>query len=456
MGFVSFDVAVVGGGVAGLSAAFEIRRRRPDWSIKVLEREEVAGGKVRSSSSGGFTFDWGPNGFQPSQATFDLISLLGLEEELIEASPRARKRYLYRAGGLRPVPLKPQEFLSSELLSPAGKVRALLEPFLAGTPPSGEETVFAFAARHFGPEAARSLASPMVLGVAAGDARQLSVDALFPRIRQLEREHGSLLKGMAKMQRASRGAGRPASAALYSFAPGSMGTLTAELARQLGESVVAGAEVESLKWAADSGFELTLAGGERLAAARVVLSTPAFVSADLLHPLLPAAAAPLRQIPYADVTVFALAFGRVDVPHALDGFGFLVPRGEGVRSLGVIWTSALFEGSAPPGTVLLRVIAGGSVDPAFASLDEAEALAAVRRDLRLTMGITAEPLMSETVRIPRAIPQYLPGHLSRIGEALAAVRSMPGLALAGNALSGVAVNDCIRDAQRVADEVTGS
>ena len=456
MGPVMYDLVIVGGGISGLSVAFEVRHRRPDWSLLLLEKEEVAGGKVRSSSSGGFTYDWGPTGFQPASETLELVSRLGLDDELIGASGRARNRYLYRDGGLRRVPLKPQQFLTSELLSPAGKVRALLEPLLAGSAPATEETVSRFVARHFGREAARSLAAPMVLGVAAGDAARLSLDALFPKLREIERQHRSLLRGMAQLQRQRKAAAdTPPKASLYSFAPGSMGTLTHELARQLGERVRTGVTVESLAGARPSSFDLALAGGERISTRRLVLATPAYVSAGLLEPHLPAAAAPLSRIRYADVTVFALAFHRFDVPHPLDGFGFLVPRGQGVRSLGVIWTSSLFEGSAPPGTVLLRVIAGGAVDPEFASLDEGAALAAVRRDLRLTMGITAEPVFSRQLRIPRAIPQYEPGHRSRVAEAMSAASSLPGLALAGNAFYGIAVNDCVRDAGRVAGELSG-
>ena len=476
MVLVSLDLVIVGGGMSGLTVAFELSERRPDWDIRVLEKEEIAGGKVRSSSAGGFTFDWGPNGFQPAPQTFELVARLGLEDELIAASDRTRNRYIYRDGGLRRVPLKPQEFLASELLSPAGKLRVLLEPLLAGSGVDREESVYDFVGRHFGREAARSLASPMVLGVTAGDARRLSVDALFPRFRQLERDHKSLFRAMAARRRATSGegaevasqdgsdppSGSPSSstsssnsrsAALYSFAPGSMGTLTAELSRHLSGSLQTGTGVEAVGRKGSS-FDLTLSDGSRLETERLVLATPAFVSAGLLGGFLPEAAGPLGRIPYADVTVFALAFHRVDVPHSLDGFGFLVPRGEGVRSLGVIWTSSLFEGSSPPGTVLLRVIAGGSVDPEFARLDEEQALAAVRRDLRLTMGITARPLLAQRIPIARAIPQYELGHGQSVKEAMTAVRSVPGLFLAGNAYFGVAVNDCVRDSRRVAQEIT--
>jgi oxygen-dependent protoporphyrinogen oxidase len=449
-GRVDYRVAVIGGGVSGLAAAFELRRRRPDLPLLVVEEQPVAGGKLRSSSRDGFTFDWGPNGFQPAPRTLGLVDQLGLRERLQPASERARRRYLFRDGGLRPVPLRPREFLRSELLSPAGKARVALEPLLYRKPlPSpGEESVFRFVARHFGGEAARALAGPLVVGVTAGDAERLSLDALFPALRRLEAEHGSVLRGMA----AKRGS-RSAAPALYSFTGGGMGVLAVTLGEKLADAIRMGSGVEALG-RVSGGFELRLTGGETLSAERVVLATPAFEAARLLGPLSPEAAAALAGIRYADVSVLAFGFHRIDVPHLLDGFGFLVPRGQGVRSLGVLWTSSLFESRAPGEAVLLRVIAGGELDPEFSLLDDDQAIAAVRRDLRLTMGINAEPLFLERISLARALPQYELGHRERVGRAMEEARRA-GVVLAGNAYAGIAVNDCVRDADRVVDELLG-
>jgi oxygen-dependent protoporphyrinogen oxidase len=447
---VDYRVAVIGGGISGLSAAFEIRRRRPDWEVVVLEREAVAGGKVRSSTEGGYTFDWGPNGFQEAKQTLDLVDELGLRDRLVGASERARFRYLYRDGGLRRLPLKPQQFLNTELLSPLGKLRAALEPIVAGKPKGGEETVHGFVSRHFGHEVANALAAPFVLGVAAGDARRLSVDALFPALRRMESEHGSLIRAMS-----SRRGSRASGPALYSFSPGGMGELTAALSGRIGSGLRTGAVVEALAPVA-GGFELALSGGERLRAERVVLATPAFVSARLLAPFLEEAAEPLAAIPYVDVDVFALGFHRLDIAHPLDGFGFLVPRGEELRCLGVLWSTSLFDGRAPDNEVLVRVLAGGGVDPDFGGLTDDEALAVVARDLRLSLGITAEPTFARRLALAQALPQYEIGHSNRVDRAMRAVAGHGGLVLAGNAFHGISVNDCVRDAQRVANEATGA
>ena len=195
---------------------------------------------------------------------------------------------------------------------------------------------------------------------------------------------------------------------------------------------------------------------KRFTPTRWCLATPAFESAALLSPFLPEAAAALSEIPYADVRVFGLGYDRVDVPNLLDGFGFLVPRGEGVRALGVLYSSSIFPNQAPEGKVLLRVIAGGSVDPEFAHLSDDEALAVVRRDLELTLSITAPPEMLEHVPWPKGIPQYLLGHRARVETVMRAVATHSNLFLTGNAYYGVGVNDTVKDAHRVTDVLAGA
>ena len=444
-------VAIVGGGVSGLTTAYLLKQKRPELELKVFEKDDAAGGKVRSSHQDGYTVDWGPNGFLTSvPETVELAKSLGLESELQPASDVAKYRFLYKNGGLRPLPLSPPAFLKSELLSPLGKARAALEPFL-GKAVTQEETVYGFLARHFGKEAANAFAGPFVLGITAGDAKALSLDALFPRLRALEAEHGSLVRGLINAQREAKRAGR-GGGRLTSFR-GGIGRLVGALRENLGEAVRTSLGVRGLR-PQETGYVLELSSGETSYADAVVLATPAFESAALLSPFLPEAAAALREIPYTDVRVFGLGYDRVDVPNLLDGFGFLVPRGESVRALGVLYSSSIFPGRAPEGKVLLRVIAGGSVDPEFAGLSDDEALEAVRRDLELTLGITAPPEMPLHVPWPKGIPQYLLGHGARVETAMKATAACPSLFLTGNAYYGVGVNDTVRDAHRVAALLT--
>ncbi len=453
-------VCVVGAGLAGLAAAHALLRARPDLEVTVLEADGAPGGKVRTSVEDGFTFDWGPNGFLTNVSeTLDLAREVGLTDRLRPAVDAAARRYVYRDGGLREVPTTPGTFLRSELLSLPGKLRALSEPLL-GRRVRREETVHDFVVRHFGHEAARVFAGVFVSGITAGDPRALSLDALFPRLRKLEAAHGSLLQGLAAARRRPTGAGPDGR--LTSF-EGGVQTLVDALATSLGPRLQTRSRVVAMHDAASTGaggapmrVRLELSHDRHVDADAVVLAVPAFAAADLLSASAPDAAAALGTIRYADVAVVALGFDRVDVARPLDGFGFLVPRGEGVRSLGVLWSSSVFPDQAPDGKVTLRVIAGGTLDPGFIALDDAETLAAVRRDLERTMGIVAEPEAVRIVRWHRGIPQFTLGHVERVATARAALAGRwPQVALAGNYLSGVGLNDTVREATAAAMQLVG-
>ena len=446
----SRTVAVVGGGVSGLTAAYLLKQARPEWRVTVFERDARVGGKVSSQQREGYTFDGGPNGFLTNvPETLELARSLGLENDLQRAADAAKYRFIYKDGGLRPLPASPPALLKTDLLTPFGKLRAAAEVFL-GEALEQEETVDGFLRRHFGAQVADTFAGVAVLGITAGDAKALSLDALFPRFRALEREHGSLLRGLIKRQRKAKNAPRP-DGRLTSL-KGGVGRLIGGLETSLGDSVKRGTGVTALH-PGEKGWRLELSTGETFSTDSVVLATPAFVSAGLLRPFLSDAADLLASIPYADVRVFGLGYDRIDVPHKLDGFGFLVPRGENVRSLGVLWTSSLFPGRAPEGKVMLRVICGGTLDAEFIDLNDEDALAAVRRDLRLTMGITAKPEFTAQAKWKNGIPQYLLGHSEKVAAVMAKVTTHEGLHLTGNAYYGVGVNDCVRDAHRVAGKI---
>lgn len=446
-------IVIVGGGLAGLSTAFFLQQRRPDLAVTILEREAEAGGKVRSSRARGYTIDWAANGFLPNvPETLSLARELGLAGEFQEADEVARYRFLYKDGALQKLPASPPAFLSSPLLSPPAKLRAAAEPLLgrAQDQDAPEESVYAFVSRHFGRQVAEVFAGAFVLGITAGDARKLSLDALFPRFRALEREHGSLVRGMIAQQRSAKKTVDPAAPKRLTSFRGGSGRLIAALQEQFRGQLETHTRAAQLTPLAQ-GFRVTTQTGGRLEADAVVVAAPAFVAAELVQPFAPDAAQALGEIAYADVQVFGLGYARTDVPNALDGFGFLVPRGQGVRVLGVLYSSSIFPGQAPAGRVLLRVIAGGSVDPDFAALTPDEALAAVRRDLRVMLGVVAEPEVVEHIPWPRGIPQYELGHLARVARAKNALAQYPGLYLTGNAYHGVGVNDTVRDAQRTAE-----
>ena len=473
---------VVGGGISGLTAAFQVLQEREDAEVMVLERAARVGGTATSDAVDGFLVDRGPNGFLTNVPDAYNLSLeLGLQDELLPASEAAQKRFLYFRGRLVPVPTGAGALLRSPLLSLRGKARMALEPFLPAADPRREESVHGFATRRLGREFADVMVAPMVAGVSAGDARQSSLQALFPRMHRLEAEHGGLVRGMLAQQRARRAAtargesgGRVAGGPsgpggrLTSFRRGGAGRLTQALAEALQGSVYVGVSVDGIDRGGARGLRVrtsTEPAADPAAPAgpvpdvveadAVIVAAPAYVAAELLRDVAPDAVAPLQAVPYAGIRVVALGFPRSAVSHPLDGFGFLVPPEQGLRVLGSLWTSTLFPPQAPEGMVLLRSLAGGMRDPAFLDLDEDAAIDAVRADLRTSLGIAAEPAMAHVVGWRRGIPQYTLGHRERVEEAVEAAHAVPGLALTGNAYRGIGLNDCVRDARAVGREVAG-
>ena len=456
-------IVVVGGGISGLASAHELRKALPGARLTVLERDPHPGGCARSDEVDGYVIDRGPNGFLTSVLdTYELAREVGLADALQPATDAAKHRLLFHGGELRALPAGAADFLRSPLLSPIGKARVALEPFIGRAPAGSDESVHRFAERRLGREFADAFIAPMILGITAGDARRTSLAAQLPRMKRLEDEHGGLFRGMLAKRREARASDAPAGGPagpggrLTSFAGGGVEMLVRALRDELADALRTGADVVAVEDAGgenvgDARYHVILADGEALPADVVVLATPSFVAGRLLERVLPDAADDLAAIPYAGVRVLGLGYDRVDVPHPLDGFGFLVPRGQGVRILGCLWTSTLFPWQAPEGKALLRIIAGGVPDPGFVDLGDGEALAAVRDDLRTTMGIVAEPEMVHHVRWERAIPQYVAGHVDRVARIMAAADRRPGLLLTGNAYHGVGLNDCTHDAKRVAE-----
>jgi protoporphyrinogen/coproporphyrinogen III oxidase len=452
-------VIVIGAGISGLTAAYAALQAGVE--VLVLESGPSPGGKLRSSRVGGYTFDWGPNGFLANVPdTLALVRALRLDDALLPAAEEAGRRYLYWDGALRPVPTTAGAFLRSEFVSTPGKLRALAEAVL---PHVGrrEESVQDFLARHFGFEVARVFAGPFVQGISAGDPRQLSLDAMFPRLRALEGSHGSLLRGLVAARRGARAAdaaqGEPR---LTSFRDGGVQRLTDALHAALGDRVKTGVRVTGLRPRGRPGSPLGIAVDTAeegvFEAEQVISAVPAYAAADLLRAGAPEAAAALEGVRYVDVHVIGLGYARVDVPHPLDGFGYLVPRGQRVRSLGALWSSAVFPEQAPAGGVALRVMAGGALDPGFSALGDDEAVAAARRDLEVTMGITAEPEEVHVTRWRRALPQFTLGHRERVRSARQlASTALPGLRLAGDYLDGMGLNDAVRTATAAAGSLVG-
>jgi len=435
---------VIGGGISGLAAATaaaEVAAAAGEaLEVVLLERERAVGGKARTFRSAGWLVECGPTGYLDEDAVVEgLVARAGMGGEAVEASEAAKRRFLVLDGRLRRVPSGPFGLVSAGLLGPTGLMRLAAEPLVPARRAEGEESVWGFASRRIGRQAADRLIAPMVLGVFAGDATRLSVEAAFPRLVRLEREHGSLLRGLIAGRREGRARGGPAgpSTPLRSFRSG-LEALPAALAATARFTVRVGAEVGGLARAGAGRLAIRGGGiGGDLDADAVVVATEPWAMASLLEVEVPEAAEMLRAIPCPPVTVVALGFPEGEATRVPYGFGALVRRGEGLRILGCLWDTRLFPGRAPAGCLLVRSLLGGAVDPEVASLSEDEVVGVVRRDLARLLGIRSAPIFRHVVAWKRAIPQYELGHVARAAEIERAVGAVPGLFLAGNGLHGV-------------------
>ncbi|RKS77038.1 oxygen-dependent protoporphyrinogen oxidase [Actinomadura pelletieri DSM 43383] len=465
----SHDVVVIGGGITGLTAAYQITKQAPGRSVVVLESAERVGGIVGSRHQQGFTVDTGPHGFvvYGPGGVGDLADELDLGNELLLATDEAQKLLLLRNDAeLLTLPTTPREFLRSPLLSARGKLRVALEPLVRRD--LREEPVYEFTARRFGWELARTLAVPAVLGVTGGDARRLSIDAKFAYVRYLEERYGSILLGALRVQLRGTQTGRfyiprlpkfgEFGMRLHTFRGHGMQRLIDALEKALAGQIRLGTRAERLErgTAADGRrWKIALEDGTALEADHVILALPSYTTAGFLEPHLPDAASALASVPHPDVRVVALAYRRADVRREPEGIGFLTIPTDRTRILATIHTSTIFPEQAPEDMVLIRTLAGGVQDPAFSSLSSDEAVRMVHQDLVHIFGVHGEPVFAFDHLWRRAIPEYPLGHRDRIADVLRDVAGSGGLHVAGNTYHGVGINDCVRDARRVAADVAG-
>jgi protoporphyrinogen/coproporphyrinogen III oxidase len=442
-------IVVVGAGLTGLSLAHALHQR--GIGVHVVEERDVPGGNLRTrtvdTDRGRWLLELGPNSFGDAQAPImGLVAAAGLADRVVRTEGEAERRWVWRAGALREVPLKPQRFLVSSLLPLGARLRVVREmwvpPRPAGLP---EESLAEFADRRLGRVAREKLLTPVVGGIYAGDPAKLGAESTFPAMVALEREHGSLLRAMRK------GSGPPSRGRLASFREG-LRELPEAIARSLGGALRCGAPVARVEGAGES-WTVVLLSGERLAARRVFVTTTSWRAAELLDAALPEAAAELRSIHYAAVAVVHVGFARAGLGRVPTGFGFLVPRDEGLRILGCIFSSHLFPGRAPKGHELFTVFVGGDLDPEGAALPDDDLRRTVLADLHRSFGASSEPALFEVTRWPRAIPQYHVGHKDRLARIDAALAPHPGLSLLGNWRGGIAMDACVREATAAAARV---
>lgn len=451
-------IAVVGAGLAGLSAAHRLHSLAGgDCEVLVIERDERAGGKVRTEHPLGLTVEGGPDSFLTRKPwAVDLCEELGLSRDLVSIAPAGRQSAIYWRRrlhvippGVMGVPGEAWPFLRTGLVTPMGKLRAAMDLVLPRVADRAEDRPLGeVVQRRLGPEVLRHMVEPLVAGIHAGSAWAMDAQATFPEFLELERRDRSLLlgAGRARRRRARGGAAAP----VFQTLRGGLSQLVDELLARLPEGTVrCSTEVNRLT-SQDGGYVLSLKGGGEERVDAVILASEAPASAMLLRDISPRAAVELFSIGYASVAVAVLAYQPEDFPNVV-GSGFVVPKDAGLAI-----TAASFVHNkwphASPSTRLIRCFLGGSHEDPLQRSDE-ELLHLARRDLGIVLGVRKDPYYAAVFRWPKAMPQYAVGHPRRVRAAEEAISEHPRLRLAGSALRGVGMPDVIRSGRAAAEAV---
>jgi oxygen-dependent protoporphyrinogen oxidase len=439
------QVIVIGAGISGLACSYRLKRL--GLPVILMEASGRVGGLVGSVRKDGFLFESGPQSFQGAEPLLELIREVGLEGALQRADPRA-PRFIYLHGKLQKIPMTPQALMASSLLGLKSRARIASEPFKRTKPPTEEESVADFVRRKFGHEILEYLVAPFVSGVYAGDPEKLSLKAAFPTLEEWERDYGSVLRGAMKSRpEKEKRSGPPP---LCSFSDG-VGSLAGAIADKLGDNVRLGAKVASL--ARSANYQVCVEYGERnemLEAAAVVVSTPAYAAAHIAAQVSSPLTHMLSGVAYAPVAVVACGYYDRQIAEKLDGFGFLVPRSEKVRTLGTVWNSSLFEGRAPAGSVAITSFIGGATDPKIVDRSDDEIAAIVQDENARILQISGSPVASAVWKYAKALPQYNLGHGHVVEAIRDGERANPGLFFCGNYLEGPSLGKCVETANQTA------
>ena len=460
MGYTQ-KVVIVGAGISGLACAYRLRQL--GIPCLVLEAQGQPGGAIASARRDGFLVELGPQCPRFPAAVWQMVKDLRLENEFVTGDP-AVKRYIYRRGILHSAPFSPVGILTTPLIGLSTKLRLLAEPLRNTRPPEREETLAEFVTRKFGADFVDNLVDPVVSTIFFGDASRMGMESAFSDLVKWEREHGSLVRGAIRARnskRESNGNGRSmkvtdALPSLGSFQSG-MGRLPERLAEHLREQVHYGARVESvarvdeLEHESTGAWQIRLAEGETITAEQVILSLPAYEAARVLEAGVPSLSRELQTLEYSAMTSVSIGYERGAVQNDLDGFGFMVPRKEGLSTICTFWNSSLFPGRAPEDKVLMT---------SFVRSDSAESsqdvlVRKVEAENAKILGISGEPVTRQVWSQPRALPQYNVGHNKRVAGIRELLTTLPTLHLAGNYLEGRSIGECVELAFAVAEELQG-
>jgi oxygen-dependent protoporphyrinogen oxidase len=459
------EVLIIGGGITGLTVAHAAGLAESSKPCEIWESTGRLGGTIGTDRVDGYSVDWGPNGFLDREPlTLNLVDQIGLKNMLEPANSKSEDRFIVKHGRLHPVPFSPAKILATGLLRPLEKARIFCEPLIPARRDDADESVFDFAARRIGRAAAETFVDPMVSGIHGGLARELSLPSCFPIMREMEVRYGGLVKALIAKQlekrraRAASGtakkkSGGPAgpSGHLTSFRSG-LDVIVQRMEGRLRPMIRTDRSVVRVRRTAES-WEIVDQKGLTARARKLVIACPTYAAASFMNDFDEDLANAFDSIPYAPIIVVATGHRREDVKHPLDGFGFLIPRSQGMRTLGSIWTSSIFTERAPEGYVQFRSMLGGAGDPSILELSDDQLWQTLRNELNPLIGIRNDPAFMRIYRWERGIPQFKMGHRERRARLERKIAGHPGLYVAGNAYYGVGLNDCVKIAYRVAERI---
>ena len=454
----TYDVAIIGGGISGLSALHFLKHKQPTINVKLFESDSRLGGTIGTDKIDGYSFDWGPNGFLDREPlTLQMVEQLGLNDSLERAGENVSNRFILRDGKLRAVPMSPPKFLTSDILPLSGRLRVMMEPFAKKRTPDIDESIYDFVQRRIGTQAADYLVQPMVSGVYGGVADRLSLQSCFPIMREMEDEYGSLFKAMiakakqAKAKKKKTGSPSGPGGWLTSF-DGGLYTVIEKFESKYADQIACNMKAKNISKENDV-YTITFENGDSIQATHIILATPTYRAAEITKNLSTPLSQHFNSIPYAPISVVCLGYKKENIKHKLDGFGFLVPQKEKLNILGSIWTSSIFDNRAPEGMVQFRTMIGGDGDHKSINLSDEDLLQVVEKDLQAIVGIDGKPELSKIYRWTRGIPQFKIGHKAIMMKLEDELTRNKNIHITGNAYYGISLNDCIKQSYKVAEQI---
>jgi len=443
----SASVAVIGGGISGLTAAYQLHKE--GTSFVLIEKSDRLGGVIFTEQVADFTIDAGPDSLLIQKpAAVELCAELGLHNQLVPTL-QPRTAYIVRNGTLHSlpkgsvfgIPTNLEALLASHYLSLQAKIRMALDLVLPPKTDDSDESVASFFRRRFGKETVDYLASPLLAGIHAGNVEQLSMHALFPRLVEAEKRQGSVIR--AFRNRRSSPTSTTSTDGLFRSLTGGLQTLTTALTQLLPNSAVKSG-VEATSISGSGPFSITLSNGENLSFDKIICATPAYATSAIVQSLAPELSNLISTISYTSMATVALAYPRSSIDHLLNGTGFVVPEIEPDLNIAACtWISSKWPGRSPGSHVLLRGFIGGSRAPQALNQSDQSLITTVQHDLRSLLGIRVPASLARVYRWPRANPQPHVGHLELVAQIDRHLRTYPGLQIIGAALRGVGIPDCI-------------